>query len=110
MNSSGNTTMSAPWRAASSRARRTLAVLLAMSPTVELSWAQAIASRSAGFPFEERVFMTDDLSPALADHNQGARISPLPPRAHALGGKEKLRAPPPPVAAGPPAPCAAGRP
>jgi len=51
MNSSGKTTRSAPWAAAVWRARRTFSALPAMSPTVELSCATAIASLSAGRAF-----------------------------------------------------------
>src|ERR1017187_2480918 len=51
MNSSGKTTRSAPCAAAATRARRTFSALPAMSPTVELSCATAIASLSAGRAF-----------------------------------------------------------
>ena len=51
MNSSGSATRSAPSRAACARARRALSALPAMSPTVGLSCAIAIARRSGGRAF-----------------------------------------------------------
>src|SRR5579885_2170633 len=51
MNSSGKMTRSAPCPAASARARRTLSALPAISPTVQLSCATAIARVSAGRAF-----------------------------------------------------------
>src|SRR5689334_20795462 len=51
MNSSGKATRSAPSRCASARAARAFSMLPARSPTVGLSCATAIASRSAGREF-----------------------------------------------------------
>src|SRR5437870_10884480 len=51
MNSSGNATRSAPSRCPSARAARTFSALPAMSPTVGLSCATAIARLSAGREF-----------------------------------------------------------
>src|SRR3974390_798973 len=66
MNNSGKTTRSAPCRAASARARSTLAALPATSPTMALSCATAIGSRSAG------VFMRQDYLMRPAGGNPGA--------------------------------------
>src|SRR5215470_17548239 len=51
MNSSGSATRSAPSRAAWARAARALSAFPAISPTVGLSCATAIASLSAGRAF-----------------------------------------------------------
>src|SRR5215831_19611587 len=51
MNSSGKATRSAPSRCPSARAARAFSALPAMSPTVGLSCATAIARRSAGREF-----------------------------------------------------------
>src|SRR5262249_45194468 len=48
MNSSGKITSSAPWAAASARARRASSALAATAPTVGLTCAIAIARRSGG--------------------------------------------------------------
>src|SRR4051794_24699093 len=72
MKSSGKATRSAPSRCASARAARAFSVLPARSPTVGLSWATAIASRSDG-----REFMVHRAYQSISDE------------ADALGEREK---------------------
>src|SRR4051812_26999296 len=74
MNNSGNTTRSAPCAAASARALRTFSALPAMSPSVELSCATAIASLSAGL-LSLRALIRNYLAPALRRGNQQAGMA-----------------------------------
>src|SRR6266542_6439506 len=68
MNSSENTTRSALSAAAAARARRAFSALPATSPTMGLSCAIAIASRSGG-----RLFMQACVAPAPRTGNPAAR-------------------------------------
>src|ERR1700758_2300645 len=83
MNSSGNTTRSAPWAAARARAVRALAALPSTSPTVGLSWASVILNSAA------RSFMTY----AHFIHNYGTPNGwlqlPSLDRAYAFGDGEQ---------------------
>src|SRR6185295_4636747 len=81
MNSSEKAMISAPSRAACMRARRAFSPLPAMSPTLGLDWAIAIARRSAG-----REFMPLDVTIVHARGNR-RRVSSDQP--NTLGERQK---------------------